>query len=200
MERVSSFNSGGRGGNRESSHAKASVYGHDRLLCRITPLWPVAGVRRRPATAVCVGAPAVAKRPLRTLCLIGLLAPCIVLGQIQNQASDVPLRLHSLVLVKRLSSYELPSYPAASIRGSVEGLVALDIAVGADGQVTSANVYIAPDDAIRRSVEQTMSHWRFRRATIHGIAHPCLARLVMYFRLVDGVPKVIVPGLTDLPK
>jgi TonB family protein len=96
-----------------------------------------------------------------------------------------------------LTSYELPSYPAGSIRRSAEGLVALDVVVGAEGRVTSVNVYIAPDDAIRGSVEQTLSHWRFRRATVHGIAHPCLARLVIYFRLVDGIPKVIVPGLTD---
>jgi hypothetical protein len=77
------------------------------------------------------------------------------------------------------------------------GIAALDIAADLAGKVKAVNVYLAPDEAIKRSVEEAVFRWEFRPAKLHGIAHPSTGRLVIYFRCNGNAGTVVIPGIME---
>jgi hypothetical protein len=114
------------------------------------------------------------------------------------QTSMPPLaHFGSTALLKWTAKTKVPSYPSESVKANVTGLAVADLKIDQHGRVTSVAVDRAPDEAIRKAVSNAMFAWSFREAKIRGVAHRMEGRVFVYFRIEEGVPRVIVAGLND---
>jgi protein TonB len=78
-----------------------------------------------------------------------------------------------------------PPYPPASIRSGEEGAVALDVLVGADGQVKDAKVSRSSGSARLdvAAMNEAKTRWRLRPATRNGVPFEQWLTLRVVFRL-----------------
>lgn len=129
------------------------------------------------------------------LCFAGL-----ALAQRDEASHAVPIRFAPVIMAKMVASYTVPNYPAASLRARREGLVVAALQTDESGKVVSVDIHIAPDDEIRAVVARTLVNWTFQPAIVHGVAHPALGRIFLYFQCKGTSGEVIIPDITDKAK
>lgn len=129
---------------------------------------------------------------LRGLVLAGVLA----LAALPGRGSDTPKLAGSEVEVPRRTRFVQPAYPAEAVARGLRGIVILDIVIGLDGKVTSAEVTrsVPPfDEAALAAVRQ----WEYDVTRIDG--RPVSVRLSVPISFALRLPDVRRdPGIPEL--
>jgi TonB family protein len=89
-------------------------------------------------------------------------------------------------------SIVLPDYPASSVAKHHTGTAVVELLVSTEGKVSRVDVLESPDAAINAAVAAAAARWTFHPLiTRDNVSHPMKGRLIFYFRIVNGKPKVI---------
>lgn len=76
-----------------------------------------------------------------------------------------------------------PPYPDAARDAGTEGMVRLRITIGADGRVKRADGLDGNAVLLRAAIRHVLAHWRFRPATLGGVAQESSKVMIVRFRL-----------------
>jgi len=84
-----------------------------------------------------------------------------------------------------LKQQTAPKYTSEAMRAKIQGVVELEVVIGADGRVSSARVIKSLDKAfgLDREAIVTARKWTFTPGRLNGVAVPTKIRLVLEFRL-----------------
>jgi TonB family protein len=78
-----------------------------------------------------------------------------------------PLRISSVVMQTKLVHAVPPKYPEAARKKNIQGVVTLDILIGADGKVKMAKVTDGPKELTKAAVS-AVKHWQYQPTMLHG--------------------------------
>jgi TonB family protein len=123
----------------------------------------------------------------------------ITLGQSEEDAS-IPIRFQPDALAITAIDHPIPEYPTEALRSQKQGLVVASFHIDQAGKVTSVEIQVSPDQEIKAAAAKALVNWTFRPAKLHGVAHPALGRLMIYFQCKDASCGVVIPGITDRKK
>ncbi len=116
---------------------------------------------------------------------VGSIALCLVLGTTTcawRQSGPEPLRVGGNVLPPERTRNVNPQYPPEARSARVGGVVIMDIVIGPDGRVATAEVVRSIpmlDDAALAAVTQ----WQYRPTLLNGVAVPIATTVTMNFQL-----------------
>jgi protein TonB len=89
------------------------------------------------------------------------------------------------VIMPRVLKTTQPKYTSAAMRLKLQGDVAVQIVVGADGLVDKARVVrsLDPVNGLDDEALKAVKEWRFSPGTLDGVAVPVAAVVFLNFRL-----------------
>jgi len=86
-----------------------------------------------------------------------------------------------------------PVYPASSIANKNTGVAVAQVLV-TNGRDENVNILEAPDEEIGRAVRAAVAKWEFGSVvTVGTTPKQARGKLIFYFRLVNGTPRVLTP-------
>ncbi len=93
-----------------------------------------------------------------------------------------PLRISSVVMQTKLVKVVPPKYPEAARKKNVQGDVKLDIVIGKNGAVKSANVTDGPKELTKAAID-AVKHWRYQPTVSNGKAIEVETAVDLQFKL-----------------
>jgi TonB family protein len=128
--------------------------------------------------------------------LAPLLAATLLLGPLASRAEDPPRLAGSEVAVPKRTHFVQPTYPPEAVARGLRGIVILDLVIGSDGKVISAEVTrsVPPfDEAALAAAKQ----WEFEVTKVDG--QPVSVRLSVPISFALRLPDVKrEPGIPEL--
>lgn len=106
----------------------------------------------------------------------------------QNSASKGPLRVSGVVMQTKIVKQEAPKYPDASRKKNIQGVVTLDVIVGADGSVKSVKVTDGDKD-LGKAAANAVKHWRYQPTINNGKAIPVETTVSVQFHLTPAASR-----------
>lgn len=80
-----------------------------------------------------------------------------------------------------------PEYPPDMRRAGIEGQVVVRVLIGTDGRVKAIEQVRSPSDSFFNATRrQALSRWRFKPATVDGVAVEKWRQMTLRFSLTDG--------------
>lgn len=125
--------------------------------------------------------------------LVGIAAGLVLCGLADADGTGEYVVVGTPIFRAYAVSAALPKYPASSLSAGHEGRAVLRVLVSESGRPLSAQVLEAPDSAIASAAREAVLQWTFRPFVLHGRNSPSRAesRLVFYFQIVGGKPRVV---------
>ena len=119
-----------------------------------------------------------------------------------HQTQDRIVRLDESGFRRAAVATPLPEYPSGSIQRKVTGVAVAAVTFGDNGRTRDVQVLQAPDDEIARAVDAALRQWTWTpiRVADRSENYGAEGKIVFYFRIEGGKPRVIEPELPSPPK
>jgi rhodanese-related sulfurtransferase len=133
-------------------------------------------------------------------CLLSLVS---IIGPTRNgQAGQEPARAMTVqepLLRAAAAASPVPDYPTDSLKANSSGVAVAAVRIGVDGRPENVEILEAPDAHIAAAVQAAVGRWvvPWKTGPAGETARPRTGKLTFYFRIVDGVGRVLNPA--DMP-